>query len=202
MGTQPLSSNRIVSEALALLAEEGLEKVTLRKLAARLDVQAMSLYWHIENKDELYRRMSNAVFTDCLNSIPECSCWQTWLKAFGLELWRAQHEVRDAARLIFGAKQSGQALGELASQIIAPLLALGIGADDAMKMQSSVQAMVTGWTGFDQSFGEELEQIIPVKATMEDSLDALIAGWEAVLAKQAAASSSASEGKAETALPS
>jgi len=200
MDIQPLSTNRIVSEALALLAEEGLDKVTLRKLAARLNVQAMSLYWHIENKEELYRRMSKAVFTDCLNSIPECSSWQMWLRAFGLELWRAQHEVRDAARLIFGARQSGVALQELAAQIIAPLMAFGIGASDALKMQSSVQAMIIGWTGFDQSFGEELEQVVPVQVTMEDSLNALIAGWEAILAKQS--SSIPNEGRAETALPS
>jgi len=200
MSTPPLSLDRIVSEALALLAEEGLDKVTLRKLASRLDVQAMSLYWYIESKDELYRKMSNAVFTDCLNSIPECSCWKTWLKALGLELWRAQHEVRDAARLTFGAKQSDIALRELADQIIAPLLAFGIGRSDALKMQSSVQAMVIGWTGFDQSFGEELEQVVPVKATMEDSLDALIAGWETILARRASAP--ASEGRTEPALPS
>jgi len=200
MATPPLNPDRIVSEALALLAEEGLDKVTLRKLAARLDVQAMSLYWHLENKDELYRRMSHAVFADCLNSIPECASWQMWLKAFGLELWRAQHEVRDAARLIFGARQSGAALQELAEQIVAPLMAFGIDAGSAMKMQSSVQAMMTGWTGFDQSFGEELEHIVPVKATMEGSLDALIAGWEAILARQSC--TIANEGRAETALPS
>lgn len=200
MDIQPLSANRIVSEALALLAEEGLDKVTLRRLAARLNVQAMSLYWHIENKDELYRRMSHAVFTDCLNSIPECSSWQMWLRAFGLELWRAQHEVRDAARLIFGARPSGVALQQLATQIIAPLTAFGISASDALKMQSSVQAMVIGWTGFDQSFGEELEQVVPVKATMEDSLEALIAGWETILAKQC--SPIANKGAADAALGS
>lgn len=184
MDVQPLSTDRIVSEALALLAEEGLAKVTLRKLAERLNVQAMSLYWHIRNKQDLQRRMSTAVFTDCLNSIPECASWQMWLKAFGLELWRAHHEVRDAAMLIFGAGQSAATLQELADRITAPLMALGLEASDAVKIQSSVQAMMIGWTGVDQSFGEELEQVVRVKATMEESLDALIAGWETLIERQ------------------
>lgn len=178
MSSNALSAERIIAEALNLLSEEGLDKVTLRRLAARLDVQAMSLYWHIKNKEELYSRMSDAVFADCVESIPPCATWQQWLKAFGLELWRAQHEVRDAARLLFSAPHSVEALSQLADDLAGPLVAFGLSRDDALRAQSSVQALIIGWCGIDQSFGRQLDHVLPVEDTMQHSLDALIAGWE------------------------
>lgn len=178
MSSNPLSAQRIIKEALSLLAEEGLDKVTLRRLASRLNVQAMSIYWHIKNKDELYSRMSDAVFADCLESIPPCQTWQQWLKAFGLELWRAQHEVRDAARLMFAAPHSVEALERIGSDVTAPLVALGLSQADALRAQSSVQALIVGWTGIDQNFGRHLDRVMPVERTMAESLDALIAGWQ------------------------
>ena len=45
-----LDRERIVAEAVALLDADGLEHVTLRKLAARLGAQAPTLYWHMKNK--------------------------------------------------------------------------------------------------------------------------------------------------------
>ena len=42
-----LDKRQIVTEALALLDADGLDGVTLRKLAARLGVQQPTLYWHL-----------------------------------------------------------------------------------------------------------------------------------------------------------
>lgn len=51
--TPPLSRERVISEALALLDEEGLEGLSMRRLAARLRVEAMSLYHHVRDKHDL-----------------------------------------------------------------------------------------------------------------------------------------------------
>jgi len=48
-----LSRERILREALALVDEEGLEAVSMRKLARRLGVDPMSLYNHVDGKDAL-----------------------------------------------------------------------------------------------------------------------------------------------------
>ncbi|HWU03468.1 MAG TPA: helix-turn-helix domain-containing protein, partial [Novosphingobium sp.] len=148
--SQPLSPDRIVAEALALLQEHGIEAVSLRRLAARLGVQAMSIYWHISGKDELLRRMSQAVFNDCLAAVPECPTWQAWANAFGLEMWRVQHRVRDAARLIFTARYAEEDFRQIGEGIARPLVALGLSHPQAMALHSSIQALVIGWNGFDQ----------------------------------------------------
>ncbi|RSD20915.1 TetR family transcriptional regulator [Amycolatopsis eburnea] len=48
-----MSRDRILREALALVDEEGLDAVSMRKLARRLGVDPMSLYNHVDGKDAL-----------------------------------------------------------------------------------------------------------------------------------------------------
>ncbi len=48
---QPLSLTLIVLAAVEVLDAEGLEGLTMRKLAHRLGAGAMSLYWYVGNKD-------------------------------------------------------------------------------------------------------------------------------------------------------
>ena len=49
----PLSRERILQAAIGLADEGGIESLTMRKLARALDVEAMSLYNHVSNKDDL-----------------------------------------------------------------------------------------------------------------------------------------------------
>jgi AcrR family transcriptional regulator len=49
----PLSRDRVLRTALTMVDEGGLEALSMRKLAAKLNVDAMSLYNHVENKDDI-----------------------------------------------------------------------------------------------------------------------------------------------------
>jgi AcrR family transcriptional regulator len=49
----PLSRDRILETALALVDEHGIEALTMRRLGQALGFEAMSLYNHVENKDDL-----------------------------------------------------------------------------------------------------------------------------------------------------
>ena len=58
----PLSRARVVAEAIALADEQGLAALSMRGLAARLGVEAMSLYHHVAGKEALLDAMVDAVF--------------------------------------------------------------------------------------------------------------------------------------------
>ncbi|MFG3225242.1 TetR/AcrR family transcriptional regulator [Kitasatospora sp. NPDC048194] len=61
--TQPaLSRDQIVAEAFALLDAEGIEALSMRKLGARLNAGATSLYTHVANKEELLALVVDQVF--------------------------------------------------------------------------------------------------------------------------------------------
>jgi AcrR family transcriptional regulator len=55
-----LSRARVIAGALAIADEEGIAALSIRGLAARLGVSAMSLYRHVRNKEELITLMTDA----------------------------------------------------------------------------------------------------------------------------------------------
>ena len=50
----PLSLERIVATAVELLDAHGIDGLKMRRLADRLGAGAMSLYWHVGNKEEVF----------------------------------------------------------------------------------------------------------------------------------------------------
>jgi AcrR family transcriptional regulator len=61
----PLSRERILQSALVLVDEHGLESLTMRKLGQELGFEAMSLYNHVANKDELINGLLDLVLAEC-----------------------------------------------------------------------------------------------------------------------------------------
>ena len=57
-----LTPERIVNAGIALVDEEGLEALSMRKLARRLGVEAMSLYHHVRSKEALLDLMVDRIF--------------------------------------------------------------------------------------------------------------------------------------------
>ncbi len=47
-----------------VLDEEGLDDVTLRKIASKLGIQDPTLYWHFKNKSDLIDDMAEAILKD------------------------------------------------------------------------------------------------------------------------------------------
>jgi AcrR family transcriptional regulator len=57
----PLSRERVLRAAVAIADEGGLDSLTMRRLAEALDAEAMSLYYHVANKDEVLDGIVDAV---------------------------------------------------------------------------------------------------------------------------------------------
>jgi AcrR family transcriptional regulator len=60
----PLSRERVLGAAVLLADEDGLESLTMRELGLRLGVEAMSLYNHVANKDDLLDGMVDLVVSE------------------------------------------------------------------------------------------------------------------------------------------
>ncbi|MEU9990651.1 TetR/AcrR family transcriptional regulator [Streptomyces sp. NPDC048045] len=57
-----LDRERITAVSVRLLDAEGLAKVSMRRLAAELNVTAMSLYWYVDTKEDLLELALDAAF--------------------------------------------------------------------------------------------------------------------------------------------
>lgn len=60
----PLRRERVLRAALELADRDGLDALSMRKLAQRFKVVPMALYRHFQNKDELIDEMIDVVFTE------------------------------------------------------------------------------------------------------------------------------------------
>ncbi|MDN3243161.1 TetR/AcrR family transcriptional regulator C-terminal domain-containing protein [Glycomyces tritici] len=83
----PLSLARIVEAAVALLDEEGIEQLSMRRLAQRLGVAAPSLYWHVKTKDDVVDLAVDAIFGEVAPAPERAVGWRDDLTAV-LVAWR------------------------------------------------------------------------------------------------------------------
>lgn len=84
----PLNRQRVLDAALTLLDRDGLDRLSMRRLAADLDVEAMSLYKYVDSKDDLLAGLTDLLWAEIAAAAPANDDWPTWLRAFG-------HAVRD-----------------------------------------------------------------------------------------------------------
>lgn len=68
-GRVPLTRARVLAEAVAMADEVGIAGLTMRRLAQRLGVEAMSLYNHVANKEDLLNGMADFVSAEFV--VPE-----------------------------------------------------------------------------------------------------------------------------------
>lgn len=76
-----LTPRSVVEGALALAGAEGLEAVTIRRLAKELGVTPMALYWHFRSKDELLDGMAARIFEEIDLAVDASAAWQEQLRA-------------------------------------------------------------------------------------------------------------------------
>ncbi|NYI05441.1 TetR/AcrR family transcriptional regulator [Allostreptomyces psammosilenae] len=135
----PLSRERIVRAAIQLADAEGLDAVSLRRVAAALDVRPMRLYGYIASKEELLDLMVDAAHAEIR---PSGDGWREVLRSLAEATRRAVHEHEWLADLLGGRPQLGP--GALASgeSVVAALGEVDV--DDVMPVVSAVNAYVIG----------------------------------------------------------
>src|SRR4051812_29045503 len=105
----PVTREAIVSAALELLAEGGLESVSFRRIATKLGVSAPTLYWHVDNKRQLMDLMAEALGRrnrpDAFSPEPGQPWWE-WLRADARRMFAALTATRDAPRVAAGNRPS------------------------------------------------------------------------------------------------
>ncbi|NEW37500.1 TetR family transcriptional regulator [Nocardia cyriacigeorgica] len=87
---QPRSSGlrreQIVAAAVEILDAEGMSALSMRKLGARLDAGATSLYWYVANKDELLELVLDEFWGMVRVPEPDQMSWQEVATAFAYNL--------------------------------------------------------------------------------------------------------------------
>src|ERR1700759_775016 len=97
-----LRRERVVDEAIALLDADGLDALTMRKLATRLGVQPGALYWHFAGKQALLDAMADRFLDGFTDGLPPGGSWEEQFAAAGWRLREVLLSHRDGARVMAG----------------------------------------------------------------------------------------------------
>jgi AcrR family transcriptional regulator len=124
---RPLTREAIVEAALQLLDREGIDAVSMRRVAQVLDTGAASLYQHVGNKDELVA----LVFDRVTGEVPlppqgDPARWPEQLSEALTNVWRAMMAHRGIAAVAIGSIPSGPNALAFTERLTGILLAGGL----------------------------------------------------------------------------
>src|SRR5690349_23085020 len=75
----PLDRERILTAAEAIVAREGVGKLTMRRIGAELGADPTAVYRHFRNKDELLTQLADRMFGTLPESDPDLD-WRERLR--------------------------------------------------------------------------------------------------------------------------
>lgn len=125
----PLNRERIIEAAVAYADEHGLEDLSMRKLGAQLGVEAMSLYNHVANKDDIYDGMIDHVFSKIPLPDPEAD-WKIQIRQVGEAAMRSFGEHAWVPYVLMQRGNFGPAALQFMDRTLAVLESAGLSVAD------------------------------------------------------------------------
>ncbi len=104
----PLRRERVLHAAVALADRSGLDALSMRKLGEAVGVEAMSLYHHVANKDDLLNGMIDVVFSEIDLPSGEAD-WKTAMRHRAISVRRVLSRHRWAIGLMESRPSPGPA---------------------------------------------------------------------------------------------
>lgn len=134
-----LTRDDVARAALSILDEYGLPDLTMRRLAAALNVQASALYWHFPNKQSLLAELAERIVDGRRAVFPAGSDWAVGVAAEAASLRDAMLAYRDGAEVV----SSTYVLGVGSSSALERLVsAIGRGDFDENTTRRAAAAML------------------------------------------------------------
>jgi TetR/AcrR family tetracycline transcriptional repressor len=172
-----LSRERICREALALVDEEGLAALSMRRLGARLGVEAMSLYHHVRDKADLLDALHAAVLGELHAHVR--GDWRAMLAGLSRALREALLAHPNVVPLFATRPVSAPEALEPIVRVWAALGAAGFSARDAEKAIVAVGVFTIGCVLAETQGGPAVDARSPRQpgaAEFRFGIDALLAG--------------------------
>lgn len=141
----PLTGPEIVDAALALAEEQGVEALSLHKIAAALGVAAMSLYNHVTDKNDLLDRMADAILDGVVvpEAIDELE-WTDGLRDLGRAFRAAALRYPRSSVLALTRRPNSPSALRLAEATLALLRRGGVDPDMSVRLLRVFVAFLSG----------------------------------------------------------
>jgi AcrR family transcriptional regulator len=122
----PLSEDGVADAALAILKSDGLEAVTMRRVAAALDTGAASLYVYVSGREGLLQAMLDRVIATIELEAPDPSRWRAQLHSLLQRMHQALVAHPGIAAMTLADPPTTEAVLLLTENLLGILLAGGL----------------------------------------------------------------------------
>jgi AcrR family transcriptional regulator len=126
-----LTRQRVVAEALAVIAHDGAQALTMRSLAARLGVVPGALYHHVRNKQQLQDLVLDGVLAEVDLQLDPALGWSEQLKVLAHRLRQVLEDHPGVAGILKTRDPLGPHSLALAEAFLSPLQTAGFGDREA-----------------------------------------------------------------------
>jgi AcrR family transcriptional regulator len=126
-----LTRERVVAEALAVIAKDGVQALTMRSLAARLGVVPGALYHHVRNKEQLHDLVLDDILAEVDCHLDPSLAWTERLKVLAHRLRVVLEQHPGVAGILKTRDPLGPHSLALAEAFLSPLQAAGFGDREA-----------------------------------------------------------------------
>ncbi|MFD7229098.1 TetR/AcrR family transcriptional regulator [Streptomyces sp. NPDC059881] len=197
----PLSEDGIYATALQLIDADGVEALTMRKLATALDANPMSLYHHVPNKEALLHGVATRVGSQFREGKQEDIPWQDRMRQLALDFRALAHRHPKLMEYSFARADYVQPEDPFWQGLTDTLAAAELPASEIPRVAASLCAVFTGlllseltgalqrWTTLPPAPADTDGEGTPppaedvVDAMFSFALDAVVAGLESHIAR-------------------
>lgn len=139
----PLTRELVLSAAIKLADEGGIASLSMRKLGQELGVEAMALYHHFANKDDVLDGLVDLVFSEV--ELPRAVDWRTAMRARALSLRDALARHRWAIGMMESRAHPGPANLRHHDAVLGSLRAAGFDIGMAAHVYSLLDSYIYGF---------------------------------------------------------
>jgi TetR/AcrR family transcriptional regulator, tetracycline repressor protein len=176
--TAPLTRDEVLTAALDLAERDGVEALSMRKVAAAVGVEAMSLYNHVDGKDDVLDGLTGLFFTRIEIPAPTDD-WRADVRALADAFRAAARRYPRVATLALTREAVSDAGVAATAAALAIFRRIGFAPDEAVQMLRTTMGFLIGTLlrelAFAPTFAAPADQVEARAAVLRASPYAVIA---------------------------
>ena len=167
----PLSRDRILRTALDLADESGIEALTMRRLGQALGFEAMSLYNHVTNKDDVLDGILDLVLAETEPPAPTGD-WDAAVRRSAISVHQALRRHPWACPLLFSAAHVRPARLRYMDLLLGRLREAGFSAETTYHAYHVLDAHIFGFALWQTSHSYNTDEVSDLVGTLERMIPA------------------------------
>lgn len=150
-GQAPLTKDMILSAAVGIVDEQGLQALTIRKVADALGVYPTAITWHIGSKDQLVADASGLIFETLQLPDDKAHDWRDWLRLAAASFRESMHKHPNFAVVIGNQLHTSLPALPFVERVLRILNDNGLQGAGLLKAYNAYVGCLIGWVSLELS---------------------------------------------------